>query len=271
MSATDSVTSADGTIVGFERDGAGVPLGAVHGGTADRTRWAPVRDALAMHFELFLVDRRGRGLSTDERGPYDLTREGEDLVAVLAEAGGPAVLVAHSYGGLAALEAARRTDHIGALVLYEPAAAARGHAVVEDELLALFEDRLAEDDREGMLELFFTEVIGLPPAAVEEMRGTPIWQARLGAIHTMVREGRAANAFDLRPERWAALTVPTTVLMGTESAPWLQAAARAAHEALPTSRFVELEGQGHMAIDLVPDRFVAEVRTAATLAGLLPS
>ena len=269
MATTEHVTSADGTAVGYERVGRGTPLVAVHGGTADRTRWAPVREALAADFELFLVDRRGRGLSTAEAdGPYDISLEGADIAAVLERAGGPAVLVGHSYGGLVAIEAALRSGLVGALVLYEPAAATPGNVPVEAPVLDRFEDLVAQGDRAGALELFFTDVDGLPMAAVDEMRGTPIWEARLEAIHTGPREGRAANAFDLSPDRLAGISAPATILMGAETAPWLQAAARAAHAALPGSRFVELEGQGHMAIDLAPERFVEEVRAAVALAGL---
>jgi pimeloyl-ACP methyl ester carboxylesterase len=54
------VTAPDGTVVGVERLGSGPPLLAVHGGTADRTRWAPVRNALAEVFTVYLLDRRGR-------------------------------------------------------------------------------------------------------------------------------------------------------------------------------------------------------------------
>ena len=267
VSETGTATSADGSTIGFERLGDGPPLVAVHGASADRTRWAPVRDELATSFELFLVDRRGRGLSIAEAaGPYDLAREGEDIAAVLAAAGRPALLVGHSYGAIVSIEAALRSDLVAALVLYEPAAATPGHVPIADEVLDRFDALLDDGDQVGALELFFAEVVGLPSAAIDEMRGTPIWEARLAAVHTIPREARAANAVDLSATRLAPIQVPTTVLMGTDTAPWLQAAARAAHAALPGSRFVELEGQGHMAIDLAPDRFIEEVRRAATLA-----
>src|SRR6476660_3783140 len=56
-----SVVSADGTRIGCEVDGTGPPLLLVHGSTADRSRWAVVREALAPRFTLHLMDRRERG------------------------------------------------------------------------------------------------------------------------------------------------------------------------------------------------------------------
>ena len=103
-----SVVSADGTRIGCEVGGAGLPLLLVHGSTADRSRWATVRDALAARFTLHLMDRRGRGLSVGEApGPYALAREAEDVAAVLAAIGPDALVLGHSYGGTCVLGAAR--------------------------------------------------------------------------------------------------------------------------------------------------------------------
>ena len=110
---TSSVVSADGTTIGFESLGAGPPLVLVHGGTADRTRWAPVRERLAERYTVHIVDRRGRGLSTAEADQYDIRREGEDIAAVVAAVGPDVYLFGHSYGALCSLEAALLTDAIG--------------------------------------------------------------------------------------------------------------------------------------------------------------
>ena len=101
-----SVVLADGTRIGCEVGGAGLPLLLVHGSTADRSRWATVRDALAARFTLRVMDRRGRGLSVGEApGPYALAREAEDVAAVLAAIGPDALVLGHSYGGTCVLAA----------------------------------------------------------------------------------------------------------------------------------------------------------------------
>jgi pimeloyl-ACP methyl ester carboxylesterase len=117
---TSSVSSPDGTVIGFETLGAGPPMVLVHGTGADHARWTAVREQLAERYRLHLVDRRGRGLSRDEAPGYAIRREGEDIAAVAEAAGGDVYLVAHSYGALCALEAVRKTDAVTRLVACEP-------------------------------------------------------------------------------------------------------------------------------------------------------
>jgi pimeloyl-ACP methyl ester carboxylesterase len=121
------VHSADGTRIGCERRGDGPPLVAVHGGTADRSRWHTVAPLLAREHTVHLMDRRGRGASEDAPNDgYSITREAEDIAAVARAAGDDVLLLAHSYGAICALEAATFLDNLSGLVLYEPAYAARG-------------------------------------------------------------------------------------------------------------------------------------------------
>ena len=251
------VTSADGTRIGCEVDGAGPALLLVHGSTADRHRWAAVRAALAERFTLVLMDRRGRGLSGDGPGDrYALGREAEDVAAVLAELGPGASVLAHSYGGSCALEAAATGARAARLLVYEPAFGTPEGPVFPLAALAAVETALARGDREAALETFFADVLLLDEAALAAMRGTPMWQARVAAAPTLAREARAANAF--RP-RAGELTMPVRFLLGTETTPPLACAARAAHAAVPGSSLRALPGHGHAAMDTGPDLFVAEV------------
>jgi pimeloyl-ACP methyl ester carboxylesterase len=259
MGETVQVHSADGTHVGFERIGSGPPLLLVHGGTADRSRWAPVVPALSQRFTLLIPDRRGRGLSKEEADPaaagYALEREAEDLLAIVESVpgGGTVRVFAHSFGALVAMEAAMRSKAIGGMVLYEPPFATPGHDIVGPEAMAAFRERLEADDREGALEVFFTRVIELPAAAVDAMRGTPIWQARLAAVHTGLREGEVAQSWRPDPERLAAVQGPVRLLLGTDTTAALDAATRALARAMPSWELVAIEGQGHMAIDQATD------------------
>src|SRR3712207_7713946 len=57
---------------------------SVHGGIADRSRWNLLKDHVADRFTLHLLDRRGRGASTQESPePYALEREVEDVLTVI--------------------------------------------------------------------------------------------------------------------------------------------------------------------------------------------
>jgi pimeloyl-ACP methyl ester carboxylesterase len=262
MGETVQVHSADGTHVGFDRVGQGPPLLLVHGGTADSSRWGPVIPTLSTRFTLLIPDRRGRGLSKEEAStPYGLEREAEDLLAIVESVpgGGTVRVFAHSFGALVAMEAAMRTTAIGGMVLYEPPFPTPGHEIVDEAANAVFVERLEAGDREGALEAFFTRVIELPQAAVDAMKGTAVWQARLAAVHTLVREGEAAQAWRPDPERLARIQGPVRLLLGTETTPALDAASRALHALMPSWELVLLEGQAHMAIDTATDVVVDRV------------
>ena len=114
--------SQDGTRVGCEVAGQGPALLAIHGSTADRHRWDAVRDALAQRFRVHLMDRRGRGLSSDENADdYSVVREAEDIRALVEAIGEPVLVLSHSYGGAASLEAAVACRGIARMLVYEPA------------------------------------------------------------------------------------------------------------------------------------------------------
>ncbi|WP_163572703.1 alpha/beta fold hydrolase [Fodinicola feengrottensis] len=87
-----------------------------------------------------------------------------------------------------------------------------------------------------------------------------MWQRRIEIAPTLVREGRTVNAYTADPARLGQLKMPVRFLVGTVSPAALQASTAAAAAAVPgSSELVELVGQGHTAIDTVPDEFVAQV------------
>lgn len=250
------VTSADGTQLGVERLGEGPPLLAVHGGTADRSRWAPIAGALSEHFTLYLLDRRGRGASIREsRGPYALAREAEDVACVVASIGEPVLCLGHSYGALVCMEALALTDGIARALLYEPPFDTPDETIMPEsaDFLDTFSDLLANGEREKALELFYTEIIGVDPAPIRDL---PVWQARLAAVHTLEREGRIGLQYRCDPKRYAAVRVPVRFLLGQLSPSAFRSAAITAAAAFPDGELVELPGQGHAMIDADPQGFV---------------
>jgi len=254
------VLSADGTRIGFERIGAGPPLVVVHGGTADRSRWAPVAPKLAEHRTLLLVDRRGRGASGD--GPaeeYRLGLEVRDVLAVIDAAGAPVALLGHSYGALCSLEALPLTDRVQRALLYEPPISTPGLPAMETRVIERMGQLLAEGRQEAALETMLVEGAGVDRPTLDIMRRAPAWPARVAAMPTMIREARQVESYVLDPSRFAALTIPVRFLVGTESAPFLKAGTAAAQAAVPNSDVVELPGQAHIAMDSAPQLFLDEV------------
>jgi pimeloyl-ACP methyl ester carboxylesterase len=254
----EQITSQDGTRIGYERTGTGSPLVLVHGGTADRTRWAPVLPALAEHFTTYAIDRRGRGVSGDAN-VYALEREFEDVTAVVDAIAGPVDLLGHSFGGVCALGAARRTPNVRRLVLYEPpptGVAGTLPPAVANRMEAL----LASGDRDGVVSTFMREIVQVPPHELEKLRSVPAWQGRVAAAHTILREIYALEQQPpLDPSDLASFHIPTLLLLGGDSPAYQKANTEALHAALPNSRIVVMPGQQHIAMNTAPDVFVREV------------
>jgi pimeloyl-ACP methyl ester carboxylesterase len=64
--AVGSVTSADGTTVGYRRVGDGPDVVLVHGGGQSSQNLMTLARTLSDRFTVYVPDRRGRGMS----GPY---------------------------------------------------------------------------------------------------------------------------------------------------------------------------------------------------------
>jgi pimeloyl-ACP methyl ester carboxylesterase len=245
--------SADTTRIWARCSGNGPPLVMVHGATADHTRWLGVLDALAARFTCFLIDRRGRGRSGDEPG-YAMEREYEDIVAVVEAQRTPTIVLGHSFGAICALEAALRVD-LAALILYEPPF----HNVIPHDFLAEA-DRLAEaGDNEALLRFFFTVIAEVPVARLDTLAALPSWAARVEAAPTVIREVRAFTEYRFDPARFAALHVPTALLVGGASRAAEHRTASELLLAIPHARLVDMPGQDHFAMDSAPTVFVHEV------------
>jgi pimeloyl-ACP methyl ester carboxylesterase len=259
MRSMHKVQSADGTAIAYEIRGQGPPLVMVHGSSLDHTRWGSSINRLAEHFTLLLMDRRGRGASSD--GPvYSIEREFEDVVAVVESVGRPVYLLGHSYGAVCSLEAARLSEAIDKLVLYEPPLpmGERG-PLLGKHMPERLEELLQKGECDTLVELFLRAVVGCSSAEVQSLRSSASWKVRLQAAHTLPREVRMAELYRFDPAKYAKVRVPTLLLLGTESPGYMRDSTVAAAAALQNSRVEMLEGQGHAAMTTAPDMFLGKV------------
>jgi pimeloyl-ACP methyl ester carboxylesterase len=259
---SQTVTSADGTSVGYWTSGDGPPLVLVHGTTADHTRWRSVLPLLEPHARVHALDRRGRGGSGDHPD-YALDREFEDVAAVIRAVAestdGPVGLLGHSYGALAALGAARlAAAAVGRLVLYEPPAGSEGRDV-SSGVLERLEELVGQGRPEQVLEVFFRDEVGVPEQQLELLRRLPAWPARVAAAHTIPRELRATGQFGHDPDWFAGVEAPTLLLLGGDSPPWAAEATEQIRTALTDARVELLPGQQHLAMDTAPELFTDRV------------
>jgi pimeloyl-ACP methyl ester carboxylesterase len=263
--ATGRVISRDGTPIAWFRSGDGPPLVLIHGTTADHTTFRVVGPIFARRHAVFAIDRRGRGASGDTP-PYAIEREFEDVVAVAeavaAVAGRPVDVLGHSYGGRCALGGAASTRAIRRLVLYESAPAPQGMTFERAEVVARLRELEAAGDGVGVLRTFLTQVVGLTEQEWAAFQASPVWQARLSAMHTVVRELTAETGQDDPADLLAAarrVRQPVLQLLGGDSGPIFRLGTAALDAALPHGRVVELPGQKHAGHHGDADRFTREV------------
>ena len=115
-----SVTSHDGTTIGYRQIGRGPGLVLLHGSNVSGQDFTQLAEALADAYTVYLPDRRGRGLSGPFGKDYSIQKEVEDLDALLTKTGAHQVFGV-SAGGLICLEAARTLPAIHKIALWEPA------------------------------------------------------------------------------------------------------------------------------------------------------
>jgi pimeloyl-ACP methyl ester carboxylesterase len=241
-----TVQSADGTVIAYDQFGDnGPPVILVAGAfntraTTDDLARTLQHDCIALNF-----DRRGRGDSGDT-APYSVDREIEDLDAVIGAAGADVLVFGYSSGALLALRAAATRPHIAGLVLYEPPyRTSHVPPMIPSDLVAQLDELIAEGRRGDAVELYQTKAIGMPTEVVAQMRNAPFRPALEALAHTLAYEARLVGDLSLPEGLLRSVTVPTRVIAGENTSPFMLAAARSLAEALPAARFVTLPGQSH--------------------------
>jgi pimeloyl-ACP methyl ester carboxylesterase len=185
--AARTVSSADGTTISYHTTGTGPGVLVVPGALNDAADYTALADALAAHFTVHTVQRRGRAGSGPQGPGYSIAAECADLAAVRAATGARYVF-GHSYGGLVALEAARRDPNIAKLALYEPGVSVQG--LISMDWIPQYRQFLAQG---RPFDAFATFAIGTGPAAA---RRNPRWL--MAAILRLVFRGeQRAKIFQL--------------------------------------------------------------------------
>lgn len=240
-----SVTSKDGTTITYEQFGSGPAVILVCGGSVDRSSNAGLAALLAPHFTVYNYDRRGRGESGDTQ-PYAVEREVEDIEAVADAAGGSAYIYGSSSGAALAMEAARQLPgKITKLAMWEPPYIPDGFPRPPADTAQTFSDLVAQGKRDEAAEHFMAKVVGLPPEFVAQARTSPWWPAQIALAHTLAYDATIMGDYTLPAERAAEVKIPTIVLDGGASFPFMHPAAVALAKALPNGQQRTLEGQRH--------------------------
>ena len=242
----EHITSKDGTSIAYDKLGDGPPLILVCGGSVDRMSNTELAEVLARTFTVYNYDRRGRGDSGDT-APYAVGREIEDTQAVAEAAGGTAYLYGTSSGAALALEAARALPGtITKLALWEPPYIIEGTRPLPPPNTAqIYRDFVAQGKRGDAVEFFMTKVVGLPPDFAAFARTQPWWPGQEAIAHTLAYDAEVMGDYSLPAERAAQISVPTIVLTGGASFPFMHATGEKLAEIIPNAQYQLLEGQQH--------------------------
>jgi len=259
----ETIESADGTTIAYERTGEGPPLVLVHGSAGHHVEWRDVVPPLAESFTVYAMDRRGRGGSGDA-AEYAIEREYEDVAAMVehvaaAHPGQPVSLVGSSYGAICSLHAILETDAVDHLVLYEPPL---GDAPEPEGTAEGIEAQIESEGAAAAVETFLRNALEMTDEEIDAMRGDERWESRVDAMPALPREIRETQRDLFDPAAFEGVSVPTTLLVGSESPAGLQDASALVAEALADATVVELSGLGHLAMSEAPERFAETVEDA---------
>lgn len=243
----ETVTSKDGTTIAFERSGEGPALILVDGALCSHAfgPMRPLAALLAPHFTVYAYDRRGRGESGDT-APFALEREVEDIDALIAAAGGSALVYGISSGAALALEAAHQLpSRITKLALYEAPYSVDEPSVERFKAYrAQVGEVLAQGRRGDAVELFM-RLVGASDEGVAATRQSPAWPEFEAVAPTLAYDAAALGDSSVPVDRAAVVSTPTLVMDGGASFPFMHTAADNLASALPHAQRRTLEGQTH--------------------------
>jgi pimeloyl-ACP methyl ester carboxylesterase len=259
--ALDSVTSRDGTVIGYRRLGEGPGVILLHGAMSSSHNHLQLVEALADSFTVYVPDRRGRGLSGPYRDDHSVQTDVDDLAAVL-EATGAHNVFGCSSGAIIALEAARTVPVLRRAATFEPPLFADRR--VPAAVLARFDKAMADGNLAAALVAGMKGAKMGPPVfnvipskllepltrmamAQEDKRGTSGYVPMRNLAPTLHYDFQLAAELSGSLERYRAITADVLLLGGSKSPGYLKRALDALAKVLPDAERVELAGLGHAA------------------------
>jgi pimeloyl-ACP methyl ester carboxylesterase len=130
---------------------------------------------------------------------------------------------------------------------------------VAGEALAPFERAVHDGDLDLALTLGLRHFVRLSDPMIEMVRSTPLWSPRAALTPSWCRELRAIDGFGADLDRFAALTIPTLLITGEHTPPWLIDTSHELQRAIPDSELVVIADQAHDAHLLDPEAMASVI------------
>jgi pimeloyl-ACP methyl ester carboxylesterase len=263
LAARGSVTSADGTVIGYRWLGRGPGVVLVHGNLMASQNFTKLGAALADRFTVYIPDRRGRGMSGPFGPGHTVHKEVEDLQALLRHTDAKNVFGLSS-GAVISLEAARHLSEIHKLALYEPPLSF--HDSRSTDWVPRYERENADGD---LASAFVTIAKGTMGSAlidaIPRFLLVPLARLALAADAKKTMKNGEVAMRGLVPtahydaaiiiqladslESFRAVSAKVLLLRGARSPRYLHTAFDRLAATLPDARCVELPSVGHLAAD----------------------
>jgi pimeloyl-ACP methyl ester carboxylesterase len=203
----------------------------------------PLAEHLADEFEVVLLNCRGHGTSESGRSEPHIDRYVEDILAVIDAVGPIQALFGYSFGAVLALETALAAgDLVPRLLVYEPPLP----VTYPMPDLTWLESTLAEGRYEELiLQALSQGGGGLSTAELAAARDNPFWLSNVAHAPTLLPTMRVLSVLSPTIQQYGEVSVPTKLILGTASAPFLHQAGDLLASVLPDITVERHDGQGH--------------------------
>ena len=256
-----TVTSKDGTKIGYRRTGQGPGIVLVQGAMGTAYNYQQLAADLANEFTVYVPDRRGRGMSPREYGTgHSIQNDVDDLDSMLTHAGAHFVFGLSS-GAIITLEASRLLPSIHRAAIYEPPFYLEGVPV--DKITRVYGE-IARGDLASAL-VTVGSIVKLGPAFLSFIPRPLLKLVVARVLRNEQKNGRGKYAplrelipamrYDFkvvldrggRVELFEAVKPEILLLGGTKSPAYLKNALAALERTLPKARRTEFTGLDHSA------------------------
>jgi len=261
MSTIASITSKDGTTIGYRQLGHGPGVVLVQGTMGSAQNFMELAGALADSFTVYVPDRRGRGLSSLPYSPdYRIQNDVDDLEALLRQTGAQDVFGLSS-GAIIALQAARTLTGIRQLAIFEPPLFIDGAPIA---LVRRYEREMADGKVAAALitamkaaqmgPAIFNVIPGwlLEPLtnmamSQEEKKGTGDYIPMRQLAPTLQYDFQVVLEISGHVDDFRSVNADVLLLGGSKSPAYLKSGLETLEKVLPHATRVEFPGLGHAA------------------------
>ena len=231
----DTVASADGTMIAFDRYGDGSPVIMTVGAFNTRSQTGPLARALAPRFTALNYDRRGRGDSGDSAYSQQ-NHTSPDL---------PYKSTSIFKNNTKKSRQKQQRKMKSRMMMYETTFKRMRYPALPADFARELAELVSAGRRGDAVELYQTQAVGIPEEVAAQMRHAPFRPGMEAIAHTLAYDAAVIGDRSFPAGLLATVTVPALVITGEQSPPFLGNAAQAAAKTLPNGRLAVLPDQGH--------------------------